>query len=70
MIIGGDRSVTYPEIHARIARAASGFGALGLGGGVEGWMVAQPQVAAEPQDRRGHARISSRRIDRSNSGGR
>ena len=33
MIISGDRCVTYPEIHARIARAASGFRALGLGGG-------------------------------------
>lgn len=33
MIISGERSISYPEIHARIARAASGFRALGVGGG-------------------------------------
>ena len=33
MIISGERSITYPEIHARIARAATGFRSLGLGGG-------------------------------------
>ncbi len=33
MIIGGERSISYPEIHARIARAATGFRSLGLGGG-------------------------------------
>jgi acyl-CoA synthetase (AMP-forming)/AMP-acid ligase II len=33
MIIGRDRSITYPEIHAHIACAASSFRALGLGGG-------------------------------------
>ena len=32
-IISGDRSLSYPDIHARIARAASGFKSLGLGGG-------------------------------------
>jgi long-chain acyl-CoA synthetase len=32
-IISGDRSISYPEIHARIARAATGFQAIGLGGG-------------------------------------
>ena len=32
-IISGERSISYPEIHARIARAATGFRALGLGGG-------------------------------------
>ncbi len=30
MIISGDRSISYPEIHARIARAATGLRALGL----------------------------------------
>jgi long-chain acyl-CoA synthetase len=33
MIISGDRRISYAEIHARIARAASGFRALGLQGG-------------------------------------
>ncbi|MEP6838976.1 MAG: AMP-binding protein, partial [Bradyrhizobium sp.] len=32
-IISGDRAISYPDIHARIARAATGFKALGLGGG-------------------------------------
>src|SRR4051794_6405248 len=30
MIISGDRQISYPEIHARIARVAGGFRALGL----------------------------------------
>ena len=30
MIISGDRQISYPDIHQRIARAASGFKALGL----------------------------------------
>ena len=33
MIISGERSITYAEIHARIARAATGFRNLGVGGG-------------------------------------
>jgi len=33
MIISGDREVSYPDIHARIARAATGFRTLGLQGG-------------------------------------
>src|SRR4051812_43842403 len=33
MIIGGERSISYPEIHARIARAAAGFRSLGVAGG-------------------------------------
>src|SRR5882757_5578510 len=33
VIIGGERSISYPQIHARIARAATGFQSLGLGGG-------------------------------------
>jgi long-chain acyl-CoA synthetase len=32
-IISGERAISYPDIHARIARAATGFGAIGLGGG-------------------------------------
>jgi long-chain acyl-CoA synthetase len=32
-IIGGERAIGYPEIHARVARAATGFKSLGLGGG-------------------------------------
>ena len=33
LIISGERSIGYDEIHARIARAATGFRALGLRGG-------------------------------------
>ena len=33
MIIGGERSISYPQIHDRIARATTGFQSLGLGGG-------------------------------------
>lgn len=33
MIIGGERTISYPDIHARIARAATGLQQLGLGGG-------------------------------------
>jgi long-chain acyl-CoA synthetase len=33
LIIGGERIITYPEIHDRIARAASGFRSLGVAGG-------------------------------------
>ncbi len=29
-IISGERQISYPEIHARIARAAAGFRALGV----------------------------------------
>src|SRR3981189_2752209 len=32
-IISGNRAISYPDIHTRIARAAAGFQALGLGGG-------------------------------------
>jgi long-chain acyl-CoA synthetase len=32
-IIGGERQISYPDIQARIARAATGLKALGLGGG-------------------------------------
>src|ERR1044072_3842719 len=33
MIIGGERSISYPDIHARIARAATGLQNLGVAGG-------------------------------------
>ena len=33
LIISGERQISYPEIHARIARAATGFRTLGLRGG-------------------------------------
>src|SRR5690242_6221914 len=33
MIISGDRRISYPEIFARAAKAATGFRALGLSGG-------------------------------------
>ncbi|MBA2397791.1 MAG: AMP-binding protein, partial [Bradyrhizobium sp.] len=33
MIIGGERIITYPEIHDRIARAATGLRGLGVAGG-------------------------------------
>ena len=33
MIISGERQLGYPDIHARIARATTGFKALGLAGG-------------------------------------
>src|SRR3954469_15047630 len=33
MIIGGERIITYPEIHDRIARAATGLRSLGVAGG-------------------------------------
>jgi len=33
MIIGGERSISYSEIQTRIARAATGFRSLGVGGG-------------------------------------
>jgi len=33
VIISGERTISYPEIHARIARVATGFRSLGVGGG-------------------------------------
>jgi long-chain acyl-CoA synthetase len=33
VIISGERHISYPEIHARIARAATGFRSLGISGG-------------------------------------
>ena len=34
MIISGDRRISYPQIHTRIAKAATGFRTLGLRGGM------------------------------------
>jgi len=33
VIISGEREISYPDIHARIARAATGFRSLGVSGG-------------------------------------
>src|ERR1044072_3958028 len=33
MIIGGERSISYPQIHARIPRAATGLKKRGVAGG-------------------------------------
>ena len=45
MIISGERRISYPEIHARIARAATGFRALGLGGGTPVGMMLRNDFA-------------------------
>ena len=44
-IISGERQISYPEIHARIARAAAGFRAFGLGGGVPVGMMLRNDFA-------------------------
>ena len=44
-IIGGDRQISYPEIHARVARAAAGFRAFGLGGGTPVGMMLRNDLA-------------------------
>ena len=44
-IISGERQISYPEIHARIARAAAGFRALGLGGGTPVGMMLRNDFA-------------------------
>ena len=44
-IIGGDREISYPDIHARIARAATGFKALGVGGGTPVGMMLRNDFA-------------------------
>jgi long-chain acyl-CoA synthetase len=44
-IISGERRISYPEIHARIARAAAGFRALGLDGGVPVGMMLRNDFA-------------------------
>ena len=53
-IISGERRISYPDIHARIARAAAGFRALGLGGGTPVGMMLRNdfaffEVSAAPQ---------------------
>ena len=45
MIIGGERQISYPEIHARIARAAEGFRAFGVSGGVPVGMMLRNDFA-------------------------
>jgi long-chain acyl-CoA synthetase len=44
-IISGERQISYPEIHARIARAATGFRAFGLSGGVPVGMMLRNDFA-------------------------
>ena len=44
-IISGEREISYSDIHARIARAAAGFRALGLGGGVPVGMMLRNDFA-------------------------
>src|SRR5205809_195334 len=45
LIIGGERIVTYPEIHDRIARAATGLRSLGVAGGTPVAMMLRNDVA-------------------------
>jgi long-chain acyl-CoA synthetase len=45
VIISGERSISYPEIHARIARAATGFRSLGIGGGTPVGMMLRNDFA-------------------------
>ena len=44
-IISGERQISYSEIHARIARAAAGFKALGLSGGTPVGMMLRNDFA-------------------------
>ena len=44
-IVSGERQISYPEIHARIARAAAGFKAFGLGGGTPVGMMLRNDFA-------------------------
>ena len=44
-IISGERQISYSDIHARIARAAAGFRALGLSGGVPVGMMLRNDFA-------------------------
>src|SRR5436305_15346577 len=44
-IISGERHITYSEIHARIARAVTGFRAFGVGGGVPVGMMLRNDFA-------------------------
>ena len=44
-IVSGERRISYPEIHARIARAAAGFKAFGLGGGTPVGMMLRNDFA-------------------------
>ena len=44
-IISGERRISYPEINARIARAAAGLKAFGLGGGTPVGMMLRNDFA-------------------------
>ena len=44
-IISGERQISYPEIHARIVRAATGFMAFGVGGGTPVGMMLRNDFA-------------------------
>ena len=44
-IISGERQISYSDIHARIARAAAGFRAIGLGGGTPVGMMLRNDFA-------------------------
>ena len=44
-IISGERQISYSDIHARIARAAAGFKAIGLCGGVPVGMMLRNDFA-------------------------
>lgn len=44
-IIGGDREIRYPDIHARIARATAGFKALGVCDGMPVGMMLRNDFA-------------------------
>jgi long-chain acyl-CoA synthetase len=45
VIISGERTISYPEIHARIARAATGFRSLGVSGGAPVGMMLRNDFA-------------------------
>src|SRR5712664_1446709 len=45
VIISGERTISYPEIHARIARVATGFRSLGVGGGTPVGMMLRNDFA-------------------------
>ena len=44
-IISGERQISYPDIHARVARAAAGLRAPGLSGGVPVGMMLRNDFA-------------------------
>ena len=46
MIISGERRISYPEIFARAAKAATGLSALGLSGGTPVAMMLRNDFAS------------------------